>query len=847
MNRILLIIVALLATVMPMKAQSVTVNYDAKTIAAMAVAYGAEAASEAYYNEQVKKILAKYSAAEVATAGIFASKYLDRKALTDLGIWNSSTENYYYRRIYKLVSTKIMPKIWTVAGQMLHSPQTALYWGSYLMKICTETKTLCMQFESVITNSQLSFKDEAFLELTPQLQSLFKLSETGNIDWKTFLDSFGNISHNFTTENLKADINKLYNLGVGLANAGAENVMSQLLGKSEFNGTFASKANSIATVVNNSYNFYQSLDKSMGTTFLNAIGGKATVSRLFNINEYNMTSWMTDYVRETVGQYYTQRWYIYRRDSGTEVLCDYTPSTDDNSIVNGAEWTRFDTTDENFYPNSEQTEQILSNSESYAGYSRAQVKQLNAANDGFSYYISYVRLGYTIFKKSKQVKKAYAYTIKVTKGWNNTEEAYDEVFDSYSMDLAGFKAKMNALLAEYNDNEDGYVYYLASDAKNYYQATDAAKMTGCESVIISVTCSDGATLIDGNTQYKCKKCGSSLNAHSKECAMLTTLSNNDLDLSEFDTLEQEYTQQAAQLQSQINALERQNALIVKQIGTASTTEVSELRLQYNKNKEDIATLKAELAEVQQKQSDLQQAREDAAAENDVETDDYYRIPAIMQDCKTAYSLTWKSDGAWSGYTFTREATSPNINGTITFEATLNLVRKPKYFLGIQIHRAILGITWKLKADYSDTQVVDILTFDDSKSDADKAKEVNQRISEIAQEYPSCQVSTEYIKSDPTVSDSSTDTYHLLWSSDRLEIAREIDSRLTHIYADLVSLEKMMNYKLSIVDVLRNISPYVNTEDGRRLTLVEQARRRWLRNAAKTSHSINYNGKYDDEE
>jgi hypothetical protein len=109
--------------------------------------------------------------------------------------------------------------------------------------------------------------------------------------------------------------------------------MSQLLGKSEFNGTFASKANSIATVVNNSYNFYQSLDKSMGTTFLNAIGGKATVSRLFNINEYNMTSWMTDYVRETVGQYYTQRWYIYRRDTGTEVLCDYTPSTDDNSII----------------------------------------------------------------------------------------------------------------------------------------------------------------------------------------------------------------------------------------------------------------------------------------------------------------------------------------------------------------------------------------------------------------------------------------------------------------------------------------------------------------------------------
>ena len=32
---------------------------------------------------------------------------------------------------------------------MLKSPQTALYWGSYLMKICADTKSLCMQFESV--------------------------------------------------------------------------------------------------------------------------------------------------------------------------------------------------------------------------------------------------------------------------------------------------------------------------------------------------------------------------------------------------------------------------------------------------------------------------------------------------------------------------------------------------------------------------------------------------------------------------------------------------------------------------------------------------------------------------
>ena len=46
---------------------------------------------------------------------------------------------------------------------------------------------------------------------------------------------------------------------------------------------------------------------------------------------------------------------------------------------------------------------------------------------------------------------------------------------------------------------------------------------------------------------------------------------------------------------------------------------------------------------------------------------------------------------------------------------------------------------------------------------------------------------------------------LLWSSDRLEIAREVDSRITKIYADLVSLEKMMHYKRNIIDVLMDIA------------------------------------------
>lgn len=846
MYRILLLLTVACTFVLSARAQHV--NYDKKTVAAMVAAYGTEAMAEAYYNEQVKAILERYNAAEIAAAGIFTSKFLDRKGLTELGIWSSHTENQYYRRIYHLVSVKIMPKIWTVAGMMLRSPQTALYWGSYLMKICTEVKTLCMQFESVVTNGSLSFSNIAFLQLNPQVASLFTLSENGGIDWETFLDDLGDVPHHFTKENLKADLDKLYNMGVSIATAGTENLSGRILGESSFHGLLQGNIATIAHAVESSYDLYQSLDRSVGGTLLSLVGGTENVAGLFQLDNYNLTAWMTDYLRETMGQYYTQRWYIYRRDAGQEVLCDYSPATDDNSIINSGEWTRFSTSDANFYPNAAQTEQILRNSERHAGWSRIQVEQLNRQNDGNTYAISYYRSSYIISQKGKQTKKAYAYSIRVTKSWNHTEEVYEDVFDSYTMDLNTFKRQLQARLSEYNENEEGLVYYIGSDAKNYYQATDEAKLKGCESVMISVTCHEGVSLISGTTQYKCRSCEGSLNAHSKECVMRTTVPGDEtLDLSGLDELEQEYNGEAAALQALIDELKVENAELVKQIASATVEEAAALRQAYNNNKNEIDRIETELSAVCRKQAELAQAKEEAAADNDVPTDDYYRIPAIMQNCKAAYDLTWKGEGRWSGYTYLRESAAPNINGVITFRASLRIARKPKYFLGIKIHRAIMEISWELTAEYSDTEVVDIIQLDSEKSETEKKNEVNSRLSEIAREYPSCEISTEYFRSEPPETDNTGDTFHLLWSSDRLEIARQVHTRLSHIYADLVSLEKMMHYKLSIVDVLRDAAPYINEERGRRLTLVEQCRRRWLRGAAESLHSVDYNGKYEDKE
>ena len=75
MKRLSLILILLsLAVVQQVHAQYYSVNYDARTVAAMATAFGTEAVAESYYREQVDDILKHYNAAEVATAGIFASK-----------------------------------------------------------------------------------------------------------------------------------------------------------------------------------------------------------------------------------------------------------------------------------------------------------------------------------------------------------------------------------------------------------------------------------------------------------------------------------------------------------------------------------------------------------------------------------------------------------------------------------------------------------------------------------------------------------------------------------------------------------------------------------------------------
>lgn len=364
MRKIAITLTVLLAmTAHSALAQYASINVDYKTMEAMSEAFATEAAMEALHNENLQKIYDSYKAAEVASAGIFSSKYLDRKALTNLNLWDDKKENYYYTRIYNIVSKRIIPKTITCAQLMVKDPSTAIYWGSYLLKTTEDVKSLCQQFESVVTNSKLSFKDIAFLQITDDLKAVFNITNLGGIDWKNLFEHLGDdIEGSFTKDNLEKDLDNLIGKGVGMANAGFSTGMNELLKGTSFGGTFQQKLGSILTLADNASGMYADFKNMTTQQVLTKLVGQGKIDSLFCAGDYNLTGWIDDYSKAARGQYYTQRVYIYRRDYGSETLCNYTPPTDDDAILYGDHWYRINTKNANFYPNTSQYEAILSNS-----------------------------------------------------------------------------------------------------------------------------------------------------------------------------------------------------------------------------------------------------------------------------------------------------------------------------------------------------------------------------------------------------------------------------------------------------------------------------------------------------
>lgn len=826
-----------------------SVNFDRKTEAAMASTYALEVAAEAMNNESIQKILDHYTSAEVATAGIFASKWFDRKALTNVGPFGTAEENYYYARIRRLVVDCIRPKLWSVGSLMVRHPDKALYWGPYLYKTCNEVVQLCMQFETIVTNGRLTFQDiaaqGAFLVIGDDLKAIFDLAKLGEVDWSAVWDHLVDFGNGLTKEDLKDDLDNLLSAGTAIAGAGAAVLDSTWTQASKIGTVFKQKPHEIIQLYyefRDLYDTFSDPDAVKDLVMARLLSTDSTgVARLFTADGYHVTSYVSDYIKEMQGQYYTQRWYIYWRDSGSELLCDYTPPTDDNSVLNGPEWYRVSTSDENYVATAADREAALSNSESYAGWSRTRCEQLHQADPKY-YYNFYPSMWSSRIYKQKSGRTtafAYAYSIKVYKEWNSYEEVYEEVFDSQTMDLNAFRKMMEAKLLEYNSREEDNAvpktYYIGMDTKRYYQAADEMKLNGCVSVSFTLNCHDGAKLGEGSFQWK--ENGDQyhcLNEDSKRFAMESTLSGGP-DTGGIDAEISTWAAKVNDLQNQINALEARNRELLAQISKVSVEEAAPLREQYNANMSQINSLRSQLTTALAELNRLQQGKSDMLADYYDEEDGAYRIPALMHDLEGAYGIEWSDGGSWSGYTFTRKGYVRGMNGSVTLTCDLKKVRGESWLINfwgiriLRIHRAILGVEWKLTAEYSSSDVVDIMELDPGLSDREKTDAVNRRMQEILAEYPSCSVDVDYAYSAPPGADDDQDSYHLLWVSDRLRIARQVDYRLSRIYAELLVLEKFMYSRQSLLDYLK-AQVFSGLGDGVRNKVYRKSFRRWRNNS-----------------
>lgn len=298
---------------------------------------------------------------------------------------------------------------------------------------------------------------------------------------------------------------------------------------------------------------------------------------------------------------------------------------------------------------------------------------------------------------------------------------------------------------------------------------------------------------------------------------------------------QQYTNEVNSLKKQISANDKKQQDLIDRIRAAKQANnyplANQLQKEYDSLDATNAQLQNQLSVAQNNLNQTNQALTEYYNDMSDNLDGAYRIPSNMRELQAMYKLQWQDEGEWvngSGeYTFVRHAYCPSAKANVTYTAVLKLARKPKYFLGIRIHRPILSVDFTLSGNSSAENVVEVMKLDMKKTEKERTEEVNKRLKELMEDMPDCSISIRYEYSNKvdTSDDESDNSIHLLWASDRLDIARDVEYQLTEIYSQLVFLEHVMQARQSLLDFLKHQILDVVTRRGRG-TIAEYCLQRW---------------------
>lgn len=840
------------------RAQYASLNWDVKTTIEMTAALGIEKAQEEMTQTQWGKILDHYGAAELASAGIFASKYLDHLALKD-ELCFGSEENWYYKHIRMMVAQRIMPKVFNVASMMIKHPDKAIYWGPYLYKTTEEVKQLCMIFQAVCSNGKLSFKDLHFLVIVDDLKEIFDLSRFGGVDWRGMWDNISNIK-GLTWDDLEEDFTNLMSVGGAIASAGGMLLDDLWVQASKSGNVFKMSPKEILQLGREYQNTFESLNSAakIKDQLMNIIQTTDSlgVTRLFKFDEYNISNYVTDYLHKLTGSYFKQRWYIEWKDSGQELVEQWDAPRNVDDMYEGRNgWYFVETHDANYRPDKSVINAAKAASEAACGWSQARCDQLNAEQNWYHYTITYEMVSeyfYIPFLGQKLILGwSFAYNIRVYRSWNGGDTVFEETLDTYNTTEAAFAQYMQGKLMEIeaedmaanNSDKPLHHYKICKDSKIYYQASDEKRMRGCTAVEFWLNCDNGTKLAEGATEWKINDHiyddeGPKPDAYKSE-AMATTLTNTGSGLSDCQDKINECNENIIRLTNEINVLNLRQKELLELISSAvNYADATQYREEYNSNKATIEARKRDKQKWEDARQAAQNAYSQAYGDYAGESDGCYRIPAIMRECEVNYGVSWDDDGEWEGMTWVRHGKIQSMGVNVTFRGTVSNVRPEEWvncvFFTLRIHRSIVRISWALEANYSTSDQVDIMQFSNEMSESERSRLVNERQKEIMAEHPDCSVELRYQYSDNEQVEEDNGTYHLLWMSDRLRIAREVDMRLVRIHSELVLLERYLRHSESLLDYL--VAPFADAyRQGLRGAMANDSYRRWRQSGIDALH------------
>lgn len=396
------------------------------------------------------------------------------------------------------------------------------------------------------------------------------------------------------------------------------------------------------------------------------------------------------------------------------------------------------------------------------------------------------------------------------------EVVYEEWFDSYTMDEESFKERMEKKLESYKDKDASWLeslrvrYTLRQDQRSEYEQTEELHMEGVNQAVFMASCDDSGNLGEGAETFKVNPRHDPLNEDSKVYAMETEVS--PLDQSDRDALEEGVTRWREtyyRLSGEYDDLDRQ----------VGELEVAYALGQLDYGGENIADVIARLSRQRDRKGvERNQAADSLATwqnvyreccEDMVDDGDIFRIPHIMNMFAGIYNLRWLEEGHWEGYTWVRRCHVPQSGQDVVLKVRLERARGESVFLGIRYHRSQITLNYGLYFSGHTDNVIEYLDLNPGKEyEEENARIVQEHLRSWREEFPDCSISVETRRQD-AVKDSIEDhRVHLLWASDRVRVARDINARLELIFARLQVMERSLLLTKSLFarvgDEIRNI-------------------------------------------